>query len=72
MGSSERVSCDQCSEPETEALVRTVRLSVDRSQIDELTLCPGCFADWIDQYNREMRPEQPEIEPSDDSDLIID
>jgi len=39
--------CDACGEPTTDALARTVRLSVDRANIDTQRLCPDCFADWI-------------------------
>ncbi|TKX43115.1 hypothetical protein EXE41_16195, partial [Halorubrum sp. SD690R] len=31
-------------------LARTVRLSVDRANIDTQRLCPDCFADWIQRY----------------------
>ena len=42
--------CDGCGEPTTNALARTVRLSVDRANIDTQRLCPDCFADWIQRY----------------------
>jgi len=32
--------CDGCGEPTTDALARTVRLSVDRANIDTQRLCP--------------------------------
>ncbi|KYH27095.1 hypothetical protein HAPAU_09850 [Halalkalicoccus paucihalophilus] len=51
------VSCDGCGEEVADTLSRTVSLSVDGSGVDSQTLCPGCFADWIDRYEREMRPE---------------
>jgi uncharacterized protein CbrC (UPF0167 family) len=51
------VSCDSCGEQITEALSRTVSISVDGSEIDSQTLCPSCFADWIDRYERRMQSE---------------
>ncbi|MCH7661449.1 MAG: hypothetical protein IH933_12995 [Euryarchaeota archaeon] len=51
------VSCDDCGKQVTEALSRTVSLSVDGSEVDAQTLCPGCFADWIDRYERRMQSE---------------
>jgi uncharacterized protein CbrC (UPF0167 family) len=51
------VSCDSCGEQITEALSRTVSISVDESEIDSQTLCPNCFADWIDRYERRMQSE---------------
>ena len=42
--------CDACGDPTTDALARTVRLSVDRANIDTQRLCPDCFADWIQRY----------------------
>lgn len=46
--------CDVCGEATADALARTVRLTIDRSQIDSQRLCPECFADWIDRYEAEM------------------
>ena len=46
--------CDGCGEPTTDALARTVRLSVDRATIDTQRLCPECFAEWIQRYQTEM------------------
>jgi len=46
--------CDACGTPTSDALARTVRLTVDRSQIDAQRLCPECFADWIERYEAEM------------------
>jgi len=37
--------CDGCGEPTTDALARTVRLSVDRANIDTQRLCPLCDVD---------------------------
>jgi len=63
--------CDACGEGVSEALARTVRLSVDRSQIDAQRLCPECFADWIDRYEREMQPGNQTIDTG-DADIIVD
>jgi uncharacterized protein with PIN domain len=49
--------CDACGDPVSDALARTVRLSVDRSQIDAQRLCPECFAKWINRYEEEMKQE---------------
>ena len=46
--------CDGCGEPTTDALSRTVRLSVDRANIDTQRLCPDCFADWIQRYQERL------------------
>jgi len=50
-------TCDGCGDHVTSALARTVRLTVDRAEIDVQQLCPECFADWIDRYQAEMQPE---------------
>lgn len=50
-------ACDGCGDTVPDALARTVRLSVDRSNIDTQRLCPKCFADWIAHYQTEMRGE---------------
>lgn len=68
--------CDACGDPVSDALARTVRLSVDRSQIDAQRLCPECFAEWISRYESEMQhahePEATqEVIPEDDEDNII-
>ena len=63
--------CDDCGDPVTDALARTLRLTVDRSQIDPPRLCPECFADWIDRYESEMQPESPVIEDG-ESEIIVD
>ena len=63
--------CDACEESVTDALARTVRLTVDRSQIDTQRLCPECFADWIDRYQREMQTG-PETIDDGESDIIVD
>ena len=66
--------CDDCGTPISDALARTVRLTVDRSQVDAQRLCPACFADWIERYRTEM--QQLESEPTTikdgDDDIIVD
>lgn len=51
------VSCNSCGEEVRTALSRTVSLSVDGAEVDSQTLCPGCFADWIERYERRMQSE---------------
>ncbi|WP_458207410.1 DUF7569 family protein [Haladaptatus sp. NG-SE-30] len=63
--------CDNCQEPLTDALARTIRLTVDRSQIDSQRLCPECFADWIDRYERRMKPDTDGSE-NEGSEIIVD
>ena len=63
--------CDDCGDPVSDALARTLRLTVDRSQIDSQRLCPECFADWIDRYEAEMQPDPPVIEDP-ESEIIVD
>lgn len=62
--------CDDCGEATSDALARTVRLTVDRSQIDAQRLCPECFAAWIDRYDAEMR--RTERTTGDDDEIIVD
>lgn len=62
--------CDDCHEPLQDALARTVRLSVDRSQIDSQRLCPECFAEWIDNYEHRMKPSSDSEERN--SEIIVD
>ena len=62
--------CDACGEATADALARTVRLSVDRANIDTQRLCPDCFADWIDRYEREM--ESTGRDADGDSEIIVD
>ena len=50
-------TCDGCGEHVSGALARTVRLTVDRAEIDVQQLCPECFAAWIDRYQAEMLPD---------------
>lgn len=69
---SESTSCDDCGDPVSNALARTVRLTVDRSQVDSQRLCPNCFADWINRYEEEMRPADPTVVVEDDEDIIVD
>ena len=64
-------SCDACGSSVEDALARTVRLSVDRSTVDEQRLCPGCFADWIDRYEAEMQSE-PDVTIDEENDIIVD
>ena len=65
--------CDGCGDTVSDALARTVRLSVDRSQIDAQRLCPECFAEWINRYESEMKEEsvQPVIEQDGSEENII-
>lgn len=65
--------CDSCDDSVEDALARTVRLTVDRSSIDEQRLCPACFAEWIDRYRREMQT-QPSTTISEvgDDEIIVD
>ncbi|MFW5918536.1 MAG: DUF7569 family protein [Haloferacaceae archaeon] len=65
--------CDACGESVEDPLARTVRLTVDRSGIDEQRLCPSCFAEWIDRYRREMQPDEPvrTVQEGDDE-IIVD
>ncbi len=71
--------CHHCGEAVADPLSRTVRVTVDRSQIDSQRLCPECFADWIDRYETEMKPDDADEEPDpgptpvdDDTDIIVD
>lgn len=62
--------CDACGEPTADPLARTVRLTVDRAEIDAQRLCPECFADWVARYDEEMRTT---VRTDDaESDIIID
>ncbi|MFC5277403.1 hypothetical protein ACFPM1_01280 [Halorubrum rubrum] len=63
--------CDACGESTTDALARTVRLSVDRANIDTQRLCPECFADWIQRYQAEMGGGGDSADGS-DSEIIVD
>jgi hypothetical protein len=66
-------ACDACGDGVADALARTVRLSVDRSQIDAQRLCPSCFAEWIDRYQAEMQPNAGPTETADsDTEIIVD
>lgn len=64
-------ACDDCGDQVEDALARTIRLSVDGSNVDEQRRCPACFADWIEEYEAEMKPEQP-VTVSGDEDIIVD
>lgn len=63
--------CDDCGEPVEDPLARTVRLTVDRSQVDVQRLCPECFASWIDRYQQEMQND-PRTLKDEDGEIIID
>lgn len=62
-------TCDDCGDHVTEGLARTIRLTVDRAEIDVQRLCPDCFASWIDRYQAEMQPEAP---GGSDEEIIVD
>jgi hypothetical protein len=69
--------CDACGDPVSDALARTVRLSVDRSQIDAQRLCPECFAEWINRYEDEMQAgpvetEEPVVTEDGEDNIIVD
>lgn len=51
--------CDRCGDPAPEPLLRSVELRVDGDEVDEQTLCPDCFSDWIARYQQEMAAEMP-------------
>jgi len=61
--------CDACGDPTPDPLARTVRLSVDRSNIDTQRLCPECFAEWIQRYQAEMGGGSTS---GSDSEIIVD
>lgn len=67
---SEGDICDTCGETVSEALARTIQLTVDRAEIDTQRLCPECFAEWIDHYEAEMRASPETLD--EDSEIIID
>jgi hypothetical protein len=46
--------CNGCGDPVEAALARSIQLRVDGSEVDAQRLCPACFAEWIDRYQREM------------------
>jgi hypothetical protein len=52
-------SCERCGSPAPEALLRTIELRVDDSRVDEQTVCPDCFADWIAHYQEQMAGDMP-------------
>ncbi|MFC3477699.1 DUF7569 family protein [Halobacterium litoreum] len=70
--------CDWCGDAVADPLSRTARVTVDRSQIDSQRLCPECFANWIERYEAEMRPDDADEEDSgpqpasEDTDIIVD
>ncbi|AAG20415.1 MULTISPECIES: hypothetical protein [Halobacterium] len=57
MSDADAEPCDWCGDAVANPLSRTVRVSVDRSQIDSQRLCPECFAEWVDRYETEMRAD---------------
>ena len=63
--------CDACGDEVTDALSRTVRLTVDRAEIDAQRLCPDCFAEWIARYEREMQTTD-RATGGGDSEIIVD
>jgi hypothetical protein len=67
-------ACDACGDPVADALARTARLSIDRSQIDCQRLCPPCFAEWIDRYRSEMTDGTDDAADAtdDDTEIIVD
>jgi len=74
--SEDTAPCDWCGDAVADPLSRTVRVTVDRSEIDSQRLCPECFANWIDRYEAEMRPDDPEdgtvAADDEDTDIIVD
>ena len=64
-------ACDACGDTVSDALARTVSLSVDRAEVDTQRLCPDCFAAWINRYEAEMRTD-PDVTEADDADIIVD
>ncbi|MDY6818050.1 MAG: hypothetical protein SVG88_05245 [Halobacteriales archaeon] len=62
--------CDACEDAVSDALARTVRLTVDRAEIDSQRLCPECFAEWIDRYEAEMQAGPETLD--EDSEIIVD
>jgi hypothetical protein len=68
-GGQQTGTCDDCGAAVTDALARTVRVTVDHSEVHSHRLCPDCFADWVDRYAREMRPGTAE---DGDSEIIVD
>lgn len=61
--------CDACGDGVGDALARTVRITVDRSEVDSQRLCPNCFADWIERYREEMASDRV---GDGDSGIIVD
>lgn len=64
-------ACDDCGQPVEDPLARTVRLTVDRSEVDVQRLCPECFAGWIDRYQQEMKTD-PRSLRDEDGEIIVD
>jgi hypothetical protein len=53
------VPCEGCGDPTPDPLHRSVQLRVDGVELDEQTLCPDCFSDWIARYQNEMADDLP-------------
>ncbi len=62
--------CDACEDTVSDALARTIRLTVDRAEIDAQRLCPDCFAEWIDHYQSEMQQGPETLDGN--SEIIVD
>lgn len=70
-------ACDDCGNAISDPLARTVRLTVDRSQIDAQRLCPECFAEWVERYDEYMGATNDPTrsggdEHGDGDDIIVD
>jgi hypothetical protein len=65
-------ACDRCGDPAPEPLLRSIELRVDGDRVDDQTLCPDCFSQWISRYQDEMANDmpQPESEEPDAGDDI--
>ncbi|SFR32054.1 DUF7569 family protein [Halogeometricum limi] len=61
--------CDGCGSHVSGALARTVRITVDGSEVDSQRLCPNCFAGWIERYRTEMTSGR---SGDDESGIIVD
>lgn len=54
--------CDRCGDRTPEPLLRRVDLRVDGESVDDQTLCPDCFAEWIARYRDELAGDMPQPE----------
>ncbi len=59
--------CERCGDPAPEPLLRRVELRVDGDSVDDQTLCPDCFSEWVSRYQAEMAGDMPEPESEDDA-----